>query len=67
MSEEHDMQFDNLHTLENFLDIYNNSGEMVVTEAIANSLDVNADKIDIKIGKNSDGKHIIILVLNQPK
>ena len=49
MSEEHDMQFDNLHTLENFLDIYNNSGEMVVTEAIANSLDVNADKIDIKI------------------
>ena len=44
--EEHDMQFDNLHTLENFLDIYNDSGEMVVTEAIANSLDVNATKID---------------------
>ena len=58
MSEEYDMQFDNLHTLENFLDIYNNSGEMVVTEAIANSLDVNANKIDIKIGKKSDGKHM---------
>ena len=66
MSEEYDMQFDNLHTLENFLDIYNNSGEMVVTEAIANSLDVNADKIDIKIGKNSDGKHIIIFEDNGP-
>ena len=52
--DEHDMQFDNLHTLENFLDIYNDSGEMVVTEAIANSLDVNATKIDIelKLGDN---------------
>ncbi len=64
--EEHDMQFDNLHTLENFLDIYNDSGEMVVTEAIANSLDVNATKIDIELKNNSDGKHIISFQDNGP-
>ena len=44
MSNEHEMKFDNLHTLENFLDIYDNPAEMVVTEAIANCLDVNSSK-----------------------
>ena len=66
MSTEHDMEFDNLHALENFLDIYNNSGEMVVTEAIANSLDVDSDTIDIKIGKNSNGKRMITFQDNGP-
>ena len=66
MSTEHNMEFDNLHTLENFLDIYNNPGEMVVTEAIANSLDVDSDRIDIKIGKNSNGKRMITFQDNGP-
>ena len=66
MSTEHNMEFDNLHTLENFLDIYNNPGEMVVTEAIANSLDVDSDRIDIKIGKNSNGKCMITFQDNGP-
>ena len=66
MSNDHEMKFDNLHTLENFLDIYDNPAEMVVTEAIANCLDVNATKIDIKIEKNQDGKNIISFQDNGP-
>ena len=59
MSTEYDMQFDNLHALENFLDIYDSPGEAVVTEAIANSLDVDSGRIDIKFGLNRNGKRII--------
>ena len=49
MNEEHDMKIDIYHALSDFLDVYDNHAEMVVTEAIANAIDVKATKIDIKL------------------
>ena len=59
MSTEYDMEFDNLHALENFLDIYDSPGEAVVTEAIANSVDADSSRIDIKFGLDHNEKRII--------
>ena len=59
MSTEYDMEFDNLHALENFLDIYDSPGEAVVTEAIANSVDADSSRVDIKFGLDPSGKRII--------
>ena len=59
MSTEYDMEFDNLHALENFLDIYDRPGEAVVTEAIANSVDADSSRVDIKFGLDPSGKRII--------
>ena len=53
------MEFDNLHALENYLDIYDNPGEAVVTEAIANSVDADSSRVDIKFGLDPNGKRII--------
>jgi uncharacterized membrane protein YgcG len=50
---EHDMEFDNLHTVENFTDIYDNPAEMVVHESISNSLDAGASNVNIKTEANS--------------
>ncbi len=65
---ENEMQFDNLHTLENFLDIYDNPAEMVLTEALANSIDVNSTEVKITIGelRNSPGKYLIRFEDNGP-
>ena len=46
--QEENMEFDNLHTLENFNDIYDNQAEMVIYEAISNSIDAGAKNIEIK-------------------
>ncbi len=60
------MRFDNLHTLENFCDIYNNSAEMVVTEAFANPLDEGASLIDVQLGITTTGEKIISFQDNGP-
>ena len=49
--QEADMAFDNLHTLENFDNIYDNQAEMVVYESISNSIDADAKNIEIKKSK----------------
>lgn len=62
-----EMEFDGLHVLENFLDIYDEPGEMVVTEAIGNALDANATeiKINLRKGKKS-GNYLISFYNNGP-
>lgn len=47
------IEIDALHTLENFCDAYDDEESIVVLEAIANSLDVNATKIDITLNEES--------------
>jgi len=51
--QEADMEFDHLHALENFVDIYDNQAEMVVYESISNSIDAGAKNIEIKTGTDS--------------
>ena len=51
--QEADMEFDHLHALENFVDIYDNQAEMVVYESISNSIDAGAKNIEIKTGTES--------------
>ena len=65
---ENEMQFDNLHTLENFLDIYDNPADMVLTEALANSIDVNSSEVKITIGqlRSHAGKYLIRFEDNGP-
>ena len=41
------IKVDPIHTLENFLNMYDAHADAVVTEAIANSLDANANNIEI--------------------
>ena len=48
IDEEFQIQIDIVHALRDFLDAYDNHTEMVVTEAIANAIDVDATKVDIK-------------------
>lgn len=59
MSKEFDMKIDVLHALEDFLDAYDNHSEMVVTEAIANAIDVGATSISVSFGIDSDGNQYI--------
>ena len=66
INEEFDMKIDILHALEDFLDAYNNHGEMVVTEAIANAIDVRASEVDIEIFKNKKGQGVISFHNNGP-
>ena len=59
MSGERDMKIDVMHALEDFLDAYNNKAEMVVTEAIANAIDVKASKISIDLKVGLDDKRTV--------
>lgn len=45
-----DVKINVFHTLENFLDAYNDQWSVVVLEAIANAIDANATKVDIVLG-----------------
>lgn len=54
MGGERDMKIDVLHALEDFLDAYNNRAEMVVTEAVANAIDVGAGRIDVDLKADLD-------------
>ena len=53
------MRIDVLHALEDILRIYDSSAKMILREATDNALDIFATEIDIKIGKDSNGKHWI--------
>ncbi|NIP61705.1 MAG: hypothetical protein GWN01_13495 [Nitrosopumilaceae archaeon] len=64
--QEQDIKIDILHALEDFLDAYNNHAEMVVTEAIANAIDVRASEIDIELLKDSKGKRTVSFHNNGP-
>ena len=59
--DEQDMEFDNLHTIENFTDIYEDPATMVVEESISNSLDAGASNIDIKTEINSGESSVSFL------
>ena len=48
-SKEFNMEIDIFHALEDFLDAYDNHAEMVVTEAIANAIDVKAKTIRVEL------------------
>lgn len=54
MRAERDMRIDVLHALEDFLDAYENRAEMVVTEAVANAIDVGAGRIDVDLKADLD-------------
>ena len=62
---EHDMEFDNLHTVENFTDIYDNPAEMVVYESVSNSIDANANNVNI-ITRTDSGEYSISFLDNGP-
>lgn len=66
VGQEFDMKIDILHALEDFLDAYNNHSEMVVTEAIANAIDVRSSEVDVALFKNSGGDGIISFHNNGP-
>ena len=59
--QEADMEFDHLHALENFVDIYDNQAEMVIYESISNSIDAGAKNIEIKTGTGSGDYSISFL------
>lgn len=63
---EFSIKIDVYHALEDFLDVYDNHAEMVVTETIANAMDVNASKITITMKENLDDKKIISFHNNGP-
>ena len=63
--DERDMEFDNLHTVENFTDIYDNPAEMVVYESVSNSIDANANNVDITTRTDS-GEYSISFLDNGP-
>ena len=54
MDGESDMKIDVMHALEDFLDAYDNRAEMVVTEAVANAIDVGAGRIDVDLKADLD-------------
>ena len=57
---EFDMEIDIFHALEDFLDSYDNHAEMVVTEAIANAIDVRANKVRVELVDDSNiGMHVL--------
>ena len=53
------MKIDALHALEDLVRIYDSSAKMIFREATDNALDILATEIDIKIGKDSNGKYWI--------
>lgn len=59
MSGERDMKIDVMHALEDFLDAYDNKAEMVVTEAIANAIDVKASEISMELKAGLDDKRTV--------
>ena len=61
-----DMKIDILHALSDFLDAYDNHAEMVVTEAIANAIDVGATEIQIKMKTGLDDERTISFHNNGP-
>lgn len=67
MNQEHDMQIDVQHALSDFLDAYDNHAEMVVTEAIANAIDVGSTKVEISLQENLEsGNNVISFHNNGP-
>lgn len=53
------MKIDIFHALEDFLDAYDNHAEMVVTEAIANAIDVKARTIRVELTNGpAAGRHV---------
>lgn len=66
MSGEYDMKIDIKHALEDFLDAYDNRAEMVVTEAIANAIDVKASRIDVELKAGLDDSRTISFHNNGP-
>ena len=66
MNTEFDIKIDIFHALEDFLDAYDNHAEMVVTEAVANAIDVNASKIDIIMKTDLDDNKTIAFHNNGP-
>ena len=63
--DERDMEFDNLHTVENFTDIYDNPAEIVVYESVSNSIDANANNVNI-ITRTDSGEYSISFLDNGP-
>ena len=55
----YDMEIDIVHTLEDFIDSYDNTAIMVVAEAIANAMDASSTEINIKLKKDLDENRII--------
>ena len=56
---EFNMKIDIFHALEDFLDAYDNHAEMVVTEAIANAIDVKAKTIRVELVNDpATGRHV---------
>ena len=53
------MKIDALHALEDLVRIYDSSAKMVFREATDNALDISATEIDIKTGKDGNGKYWI--------
>ena len=66
MSQEFDMKIDILHALKDFLDAYDNHAVMLVTEAIANAIDVGAAKIAITLKESAEGEKTISFYNNGP-
>ncbi len=66
VGEEFPIEVDIMHALEDFLDAYDDHAEMVVTEAIANAMDVKATQIDIKLGGDMDERTWISFYNNGP-
>ena len=65
-SQEFPIQIDTLHALKDFLDAYDNHAEMVVTEAIANAIDVGATEITIELKTNLNDEKIVSFHNNGP-
>ena len=66
INETFDMKIDILHALNDFLDAYDNHAEMVVTEAIANAIDVGATEILIEMKTGLNDERIISFHNNGP-
>ena len=46
------MQMDRHHALQDFLDAYDNHSVMVITEAVANAIDIKSTKIEMELKEN---------------
>ena len=67
MGEEHDMEIDIMHALEDFLDAYDNhNAEMVVSEAIANAMDIKAARIDVELKVDFQDRKTVSFYNNGP-
>jgi len=61
---ERDMEIDIYHALSDFLDAYDNHAEMVITEAIANAIDVDATEIKIELKEDLDSGYKTVSFYN---